>query len=62
MACPIAPEDVQKLKKFIQFASLQPAILNLPQLDFFKTFVEQLGGQVPAGGADFTQPQARLTF
>jgi hypothetical protein len=49
MACPIAPEDINKLKMFIQFASTQPSILNLPQLKFFKDFVEQLGGKVPEG-------------
>lgn len=47
MACPINPEDIEKLKMFIQFASVQPSILNLPQLQFFKKFVEQLGGKVP---------------
>lgn len=47
MACPISSEEVAKLKMFIGFASAQPQILNLPQLDFFKSFVEQLGGKVP---------------
>lgn len=50
MACPINAEEVAKLKMFIGFASAQPQILNLPQLDFFKSFVEQLGGKVPEGG------------
>jgi len=50
MACPINPEEISKLKMFVQFASTQPQILNLPQLDFFKMFVEQLGGKVPEGG------------
>jgi hypothetical protein len=47
MACPISNEEVSKLKLFIQFASAQPQILNMPQLSFFKTFIEQLGGVVP---------------
>lgn len=51
MACPIAPEDVAKLKMFIGFASVQPSILNLPQLEFFKKFVVQLGGTVPPAPA-----------
>lgn len=50
MACPINPEEVAKLKLFIQVVSAQPQILNLPQLDFFKKFIEQLGGKVPEGG------------
>lgn len=49
MACPINAEEIAKLKMFIGFASAQPQILNLPQLDFFKSFVEQLGGKVPEG-------------
>lgn len=49
MACPINAEEVNKLKLFIQFASAQPQILNLPQLDFFKSFVQQLGGKIPEG-------------
>lgn len=50
MACPINPEEVSKLKMFIQLASAQPQLLNMPQLEFFKKFVEQLGGKVPEGG------------
>jgi suppressor of tumorigenicity protein 13 len=49
MACPINQDEINKLKMFIQFASAQPQILNMPQLSFFKDFVEQLGGKVPAG-------------
>lgn len=47
MACPISNDDITKLKMFISFASADPSILNLPQLDFFKSFVEKLGGKVP---------------
>lgn len=50
MACPINMEEISKLKMFIQVASAQPQILNMPQLDFFKNFIEQLGGKVPEGG------------
>lgn len=49
MACPINTEEIAKLKLFIQFASAQPQILNMPQLEFFKKFIEQLGGSVPSG-------------
>lgn len=49
MACPISQEDIAKLKMFISFASAEPSILNLPQLEFFKNFVEKLGGKVPEG-------------
>lgn len=47
MACPISNDDIAKLKMFISFASAEPSLLNLPQLEFFKTFVEKLGGKVP---------------
>lgn len=47
MACPINMEEVNKLKMFVSFCSAQPSILNMPQLEFFKKFVEQLGGKVP---------------
>lgn len=47
MACPINNDEIAKLKMFIQFASAEPSILNLPQLSFLKNFVESLGGKVP---------------
>lgn len=55
MACPINNEDIGKLKMFITFASAQPSILNLPQLEFFKKFVEQLGGVVPQGNFEHSR-------
>lgn len=48
MACPINNDEIAKLKMFVQFAAAQPHILNMPQLDFLKQFVEQLGGKVPS--------------
>lgn len=47
MACPINADEIAKLKMFIQFASAEPSILNLPALSFMKNFIEQLGGKVP---------------
>lgn len=55
MACPINTEEISKLKLFIQFASAQPSILNMPQLDFFKNFVEQLGGKIPAANFEHSR-------
>lgn len=48
MACPLSNEEINKLKFFISYCARDPSMLNLPQLDFFKSFVEQLGGKVPA--------------
>lgn len=47
MSCPIGQDEINKLKLFIGFCSTKPDILNLPQLAFFKDFVEQLGGKIP---------------
>lgn len=54
MSCPIGAEEINKLKVFISFCSQKPEILNVPQLSFFKEFVEQLGGKIPAGDPGFT--------
>jgi suppressor of tumorigenicity protein 13 len=51
MACPLSPDDISKLKMFIGFATQQPEILNIPQLSFFKTFVEKMGGKIPEGNS-----------
>lgn len=51
MSCPIPKEEVEKLKAFVSFCSINPAILNIPELGFFKSFIEQLGGKVPEGSA-----------
>lgn len=58
MACPLGADEINKLKFFIGFCSQNPSILNLPQLDFFKAFVEKLGGKVPAGEPNFACPGA----
>uniref|UniRef100_A0A1B0A3C6 STI1 domain-containing protein n=1 Tax=Glossina pallidipes TaxID=7398 RepID=A0A1B0A3C6_GLOPL len=49
MAAPFASEDLEKLKKFIDFVSQNPLILNMPQLEFVKIFIEKFGGKVPEG-------------
>lgn len=54
MAAPFAHEDLEKLKKFIEFVSANPFILNMPQLAFVRKFIEQFGGTIPAG--DFQMP------
>lgn len=59
MACPINAEEISKLKLFIQFASAQPQILNMPQLEFFKKFIEQLGGSVPSGMFEQASAEAK---
>lgn len=47
MAAPFEPNDLDKLKKFIQFVDENPGVLNMPQLSFVKDFVEKFGGKIP---------------
>jgi len=51
MACPIGKEELVKLKMFVSLCAQNPQILNSPELEFFKSFVEQLGGKVPVVSA-----------
>lgn len=45
----IASEKIVMLKQFVQLCQVNPAILNLPQLKFFRDWIEDLGGSVPSG-------------
>lgn len=56
MSCPIGAEEISKLKLFVGFCSENPSLLNLPQLAFFKDFVEKLGGKVPVADPGFSFP------
>lgn len=47
MSCPISKEALDKLKQFITICKSNPAILHLPDLSFFKEFIESLGGKLP---------------
>lgn len=47
MSCPVGQESLEKLKQFIDNVKLQPDILHLPQLAFFKDFIESFGGSIP---------------
>lgn len=55
MAAPIQHEDLLKLKSFIEFVDTNPTVLNMPQLQFVKDFVEKFGGKVPEG--EFKMPE-----
>lgn len=57
MACPINEEELKKLKIFVDVCSANPVLLNLPQLSFFKTFIEKMGGKVPQSDNSFRQPE-----
>lgn len=59
MACPMDSAELEKLKLFIEICSVQPQLLNQPQLEFFKNFVEKLGGKVPEGTATVGGAEAK---
>ncbi|KFB36979.1 AGAP009119-PA-like protein [Anopheles sinensis] len=61
MECPINPAELQKLKVFINLCQMTPQLLNLPQLDFLKSFIVSLGGKVPEGQPDFGSMGAKGT-
>lgn len=56
MACPINEDELKKLKSFVEVCAANPFLLNLPQLSFFKTFIEKLGGRIPSESS-FRQPE-----
>ncbi|CAG9860358.1 unnamed protein product [Phyllotreta striolata] len=47
MSCPVNKDALDKLKQFIQICKSNSSILHLPELQFFKDFIESLGGVVP---------------
>ncbi|CAH1999938.1 unnamed protein product [Acanthoscelides obtectus] len=47
MSCPISKEALVQLKQFIDVCKSNAAILHLPELKFFKEFIEALGGKIP---------------
>lgn len=49
MSCPIATDDLDKLKFFVGFFSQNPSALDLPELEFFKTYIEKFGSKDSAG-------------
>ncbi|XP_055913830.1 hsc70-interacting protein 1-like [Eupeodes corollae] len=53
MDLPLSPDDLKKLKTFVDLCSASPQILNMPQLSFVKEFVEKFGGKVPEGEFKF---------
>uniref|UniRef100_A0A6B2EB18 Putative hsp70-interacting protein hip/transient component of progesterone receptor complex n=1 Tax=Phlebotomus kandelakii TaxID=1109342 RepID=A0A6B2EB18_9DIPT len=59
MACPIGPEEIHKLKMFVGFCSQKPEIINMPQLSFFKEFIEKMGGKVPEGMPTFAEEPSK---
>lgn len=42
----IPKEQVAQLKAFIELLRLNPAILHTPELQFFKDYIESLGGKI----------------
>lgn len=55
MACPVNEDELKKLKSFIDVCAANPVLLNLPQLSFFKAFIEKMGGTIPNPNSSFNQ-------
>lgn len=60
MSIKLDKDSLEKLKSFIDICKKQPEILHQPELEFFRKFVESLGGTIPEVPTKppQTQPQA----
>lgn len=44
---PFSTTHISQLKAFIDFCRSDPKILRSPELEFFKNYIESLGGTIP---------------
>lgn len=47
MSIQLDKDSLEKLKAFVAICKQQPEILHQPELEFFKKFIESLGGTIP---------------
>ncbi|KAI4461377.1 hsc70-interacting protein [Holotrichia oblita] len=47
MSCPLDKDSLAKLKAFIDICIQKPDIFTFPELNFFKDYIESLGGKIP---------------
>jgi len=47
MSCPFPKESIEGLKKFVQLCQKNPGVLHLPDLAFFKDYLESMGAIIP---------------
>jgi len=47
MSCPFNKESLDKLKAFIDVCIKKPEIVHLPELEFFKNYLELVGATIP---------------
>ncbi|KAF5292604.1 hypothetical protein FQA39_LY13937 [Lamprigera yunnana] len=47
MSCPFNKDSLDKLQTFIDVCKTKPEVLHLPQLSFFKSYLETLGAAIP---------------
>lgn len=55
---PMFKEGVEKLKRFIEFCKLESDILHSPELQFFREYIESLGGKIPPLKPKMNKPQS----
>lgn len=56
MSCPLNKEALDKLKKFVDICVENPSLLSLPDLAFFKNFIESFGGKIPSPATSSKMP------
>ena len=52
-----SPQKLNELESFISLIDSQPALLHLPQLQFFRDYLTKMGGTVPAAPKKEEVPQ-----
>lgn len=61
MSAPFDKASLEKLKAFVDVCKKTPQILHLPELEFFKSYIESLGGKVPEAPAmQKEQPEPKV--
>jgi suppressor of tumorigenicity protein 13 len=58
MSCPFGKESLDKLKQFVDVCAANPDLLSSPDLNFFREFIESLGGKIPSPSKMSTEAPA----
>jgi suppressor of tumorigenicity protein 13 len=52
----IDPAKISQLREFIRLCQAKPEILHLPEMGFFKLFIESYGGTIPPSTTGTKEP------
>ncbi|KAB0795553.1 hypothetical protein PPYR_12392 [Photinus pyralis] len=61
MSCPFNKDSLDKLETFIDICKSKPNILHLPELKFFKDYIESVGGVLPPVTPEMHSPTKEST-